>query len=672
MPGTTVGACSARPRCRAPWQWWLRRWSPRPWSVLGARRVGPAATRASARRRPDPTQPLVPRIRSITPGLHPRQGPDRHPRHAHQRVRPDVDRDQRRTGFMGSHPDHHDRRAGRRGRAPRSTPTSATGSPCPALSTASPRSPRGRARRSRSGCRSPRCRCRHRASTGSASTCSATTARVARGWRVGRDRTFLPYVPQSALPNAEHEDAALVVPVRAGVARGPDGAVVDPGVWAQSLRSGPLHDAGRDREGGERTPADLAGRPGRARRRTPSGAGQPGPHARGSAEQTGQGHDVAERRPRPPRARPAHPAPRRRSRPPPPPARPSAGSSSSTRCSAPTPARSWAFRTATSPSTARPRTTGPLLARRSSAPATPCARGACPLSTGRRARPTAARRATRSRRLPQRHHRAAARHRRSTDQTPADQPGRRPPGGPRLAGAAAGRARPGRPAELAGAAPADPGRGRPAGPRRPAAARGGAADGHAPPLRPSFFSGLDVPWLRLTTLDGATAGSPTPLDATRLRGAVVRTARSSDPDLYADGAEHPGARQQARSRCCPSNDALRQASCSTRPPATRRTPRSAEPLLALSRMRGTDHWVDATTSTPSTWPRPESVTLASTSGRFSAIVSNELDVPVTVKVRAVSDPQLHDHRRRGRARCRRTAAPRCCSTPRPTSAASTP
>ena len=37
---------------------------------------------------------------------------------------------------------------------------------------------------------------------------------------------------------------------------------------------------------------------------------------------------------------------------------------------------------------------------------------------------------------------------------------------------------------------------------------------------------------------------------------------------------------------------------------------------------------------------PESVTLAGTSGRFAAIVSNTLDVPVTVQVRAVADPAM--------------------------------
>lgn len=63
---------------------------------------------------------------------------------------------------------------------------------------------------------------------------------------------------------------------------------------------------------------------------------------------------------------------------------------------------------------------------------------------------------------------------------------------------------------------------------------------------------------------------------------------------------------------------------------------SVTPFLALARMHLIDRWVhdhiDAITLSA-----PQSVTLASDSGRFSAIVSNELDVPVTVRVRATAD-----------------------------------
>jgi hypothetical protein len=63
-------------------------------------------------------------------------------------------------------------------------------------------------------------------------------ARVA----VGRDRTFLPYVPASAVADGRQEDAALVVPVRSGVVRGPDGTVIDPEAWGRNLRTGELRD----------------------------------------------------------------------------------------------------------------------------------------------------------------------------------------------------------------------------------------------------------------------------------------------------------------------------------------------------------------------------------------------------------------------------------------------
>jgi hypothetical protein len=65
----------------------------------------------------------------------------------------------------------------------------------------------------------------------------------------------------------------------------------------------------------------------------------------------------------------------------------------------------------------------------------------------------------------------------------------------------------------------------------------------------------------------------------------------------------------------------------------------SQPLLARYRMQTIARWVHANLDAIDV-AAPESVTLASTSGRFSAIVSNALDVPVTVSVRAVSDPQL--------------------------------
>ena len=65
-----------------------------------------------------------------------------------------------------------------------------------------------------------------------------------------------------------------------------------------------------------------------------------------------------------------------------------------------------------------------------------------------------------------------------------------------------------------------------------------------------------------------------------------------------------------------------------------------EPYLAQARMQVTARWVRQSLDGIDL-AAPESVTLASSSGRFSVLVSNALDVPVTVKVRAVADPRVH-------------------------------
>jgi hypothetical protein len=66
---------------------------------------------------------------------------------------------------------------------------------------------------------------------------------------------------------------------------------------------------------------------------------------------------------------------------------------------------------------------------------------------------------------------------------------------------------------------------------------------------------------------------------------------------------------------------------------------SATPYLALARLRETDRWVHSRLGAIAL-AAPQSVTLASSSGRFSAIVSNQLDVPVKVTVRARAERGL--------------------------------
>ncbi len=64
-----------------------------------------------------------------------------------------------------------------------------------------------------------------------------------------------------------------------------------------------------------------------------------------------------------------------------------------------------------------------------------------------------------------------------------------------------------------------------------------------------------------------------------------------------------------------------------------------DPIAALARVRSTSTWL-TTNLAGVDLAAPEKVTLASANGHFSALVSNELDVPVTVRVRAVTDPQI--------------------------------
>jgi Family of unknown function (DUF6049) len=156
------------------------------------------------------------------------------------------------------------------------------------------------------------------------------------------------------------------------------------------------------------------------------------------------------------------------------------------------------------------------------------------------------------------------------------------------------------------------------------------------PLTQGFFSGLEVPWLQLTTLDGATAGSTALLSGARLRTPVTDSL-GLGPAFYpeADRVIEDGATLQS---VLPENHVLRRQIFDET--AGNASYSSAEdPVAALARVRSTSSWVNGNLSGVAL-AAPEKVTLASATGHFSALVSNDLDVPVTVKVRAVTDPQI--------------------------------
>ncbi len=156
-------------------------------------------------------------------------------------------------------------------------------------------------------------------------------------------------------------------------------------------------------------------------------------------------------------------------------------------------------------------------------------------------------------------------------------------------------------------------------------------------LRPSFFSGLDdVPWLRLSTVGGATAGPSVALSGLRMRTPAASGAQLG-PGLYAQ-ADHVLSQGSALQAVLVGNHVLRGRLFEE---TTGNASYSAaqDPFGADARMRSTAAWVDGNLAGIGI-AAPPKVTLASTNGHFSALVNNDLDVPVRVKVAARSDPQL--------------------------------
>jgi len=155
-------------------------------------------------------------------------------------------------------------------------------------------------------------------------------------------------------------------------------------------------------------------------------------------------------------------------------------------------------------------------------------------------------------------------------------------------------------------------------------------------LDPSFFSGLEVPWLRLTTLGSATAGPTPTMGVARLRTPGPDSAQLG-AGLYTEANQviADGATLQS---VLVGNQVLRRQVFDETASNTSYTA-AREPFTALARIRSTSAWVTGNLSSINL-AAPPKVTLASANGHFSALVSNDLAVPVKVRVHAVADPRL--------------------------------
>jgi hypothetical protein len=454
-------------------------------------------------------------------------------------------------------------------------------------------------------------------------------ARVA----VGRDRTFIPYVPQTAVPDGGYENAALVLPLRAGVTRSADGSVLDPEEWGRSLRSGPLRAVEETAQAAQSRPLTWLIDPA-----VP---------------------DVVRRL--------AHGNPARTLTTPPGDANSSPTPSPSDSPSASDSSAASAAATAPSTATARAakrwlRRLRPLLAADTSellglpygdlavdtaAHYDSTLLPAAFRRTGHALRPWGVQL---SRAVSPPDGRVASE---TLDQLPRDADVLLSDSGVDGADSVVNRVD-GHRVLLASSTALEGGPG-PAPTQSSLALRQRVLAEAAVrvladqqplvvelptelnrTLRPSFFRGLDVPWLRLTTVGGATAVPATRLDATGLREPAA-----DQPQLG------PGVYQAAGDLLA--NGATLQSVLTGNHALTRRLfeeatgnasyAASETPYLALARMRETDRWVRRNLDAIDL-AAPQSVTLASNSGRFSAIVSNELDVPVTVKVRSRADNGL--------------------------------
>jgi hypothetical protein len=456
-------------------------------------------------------------------------------------------------------------------------------------------------------------------------------ARVA----VGRDRTFIPYVPQSALADGAQEAAALVVPIRSGVSRAPDGSVLDPEQWRRNLRSGALRAVIQTGEAAQGTPLNWL----------------IDPAVPDVVRRLAQGNP-ARTLGAPPRSNGDNPSSS------PSPSNSPSSSSGSSATSADDSARSATARVARR----WLHQVRPLLATDTDE--------LLGLPYGDIAVDSAARYDATL--LPKAFRRTG--HALKPWGFPLD-PVVAPPDGrlssgslpdiPRDAvvllsdsgvdGADSSVNRMGvHPVVLSSSATQEGGPG-PAPTRSSVALRQRVLAEAAlrvlgdqeplvvelptelaHPLRPRFFRGLDVPWLRLTTLTDATAVDPSTLDPSALREPPEDEPQLGS-SLYGDAESvlTDGATLQS---ILTGNHVLRRR-LFEEATGNASYAASATPFLALARMRETERWV-RTNLDAVALAAPQSVTLASNSGRFSAIVSNQLDVPVTVQVRAEAERGL--------------------------------
>jgi hypothetical protein len=152
-----------------------------------------------------------------------------------------------------------------------------------------------------------------------------------------------------------------------------------------------------------------------------------------------------------------------------------------------------------------------------------------------------------------------------------------------------------------------------------------------------FWTGFDLDWLRLTTVTDAMQRPGTDVPADRLHYPESQARLQLEPSAF-DAADDLAAAGDTLQNLLTQNDEVgsevRDEALTDLSYSSRLRPDSARASADQSRA-----WIEARLRSV-TIDAPKAVILSSGSGRFAATVTNGLDQPVSVKIRALTDPPL--------------------------------
>lgn len=156
----------------------------------------------------------------------------------------------------------------------------------------------------------------------------------------------------------------------------------------------------------------------------------------------------------------------------------------------------------------------------------------------------------------------------------------------------------------------------------------------SPTATNGFFEGLDVPWIHLTNVGGATmrAGTPVSLDDLAYPPRQARRELGSRIFAAADSLVAAGATLQA---VLTRNDEVGSVVADQALTGTSYASR-AHPVRTLESLVRARDEIDRELASVRI-EAPRAVTLSSASGKFAATITNGLDQPVTVSVKALTD-----------------------------------